>query len=190
MKNNFSKVVSMLSHQHKSKGVLVLCMLVVSSLLDFISLAVLMPLIFVVIDPQQTSFSDTLLSFQNKFTSQGSFVITLTIAAIVFIAIKNQINSWIAHFKANYAYDIASDLGSRSLTTYLHSSYYKFTNTDYTTEMNRISNLPLTFANNILIPVGTIISESIVAVLLIVAVALYNFKVLSFLALLILQLYY
>ena len=71
------------------------------------------------------------------------------------------------------------------MAKYLQIPYQKFANTDYTNEMNRISNLPIVYANNYLIPLGTILAESLILLMLLTAITVYDPKVALFIMLII-----
>jgi ABC-type bacteriocin/lantibiotic exporter with double-glycine peptidase domain len=172
---------------HKKKGVFIVMLLALSSLLDFISLASFLPIILLIINPEENAVSQWLINFFSlkENVSRSSLTLILTVAVLLFIVLKTQINVWITHKKAIHAYKISSDLASLALTQYLKSPYLKFTNTDYTREMNRISNLPLMFANNIVIPIGTLLSEALLLTMFFICIAIYDIKVLLFLMLVI-----
>ncbi len=177
-------VFQMLSSSQRKEGIKITLLLSISSVLDFFSLAFFLPIILLVLNPEYAFQNSYLLAIYRAtgFTNHASFAITLTITVILFLFIKTQITRWIIHQKANYAYRIANDLASLSLDQYLESSYSQFTDTDFSKQSNRITNLPLTFANNIIIPAGTILSESIVALLLLTGIILFNSSAFIFIA--------
>jgi ATP-binding cassette, subfamily B, bacterial PglK len=165
---------------HKTKAPFIIFLQSVSSLLDFISLASFLPVILLILNPLHSTEAWIPKWIKVWATEPDDIGIVFTILILLFIILKIQINLWIAQRKATYAYEISADLASLALTKYLTSPYGKFTNTDYTKEMNRISNLPLMFANNILIPAGTVLSEGLLLTMFFVCVAIYDIKVLGF----------
>jgi len=188
MKNHIlHRANAILLPAHKRKGVSIILLLAISSLLDFISLASFLPIIFIIISPQQSKWSMWFNRFADLYENMNSSDLALifTILVLVFILIKTQINVWITQKKAVHAYSISSDLASLALTHFLKSPYRKFANLDYTREMNRISNLPLMFANNIIIPAGTLLSEALLLTMFFLCIAIYDYKVLLFLTLII-----
>ena len=172
----------MLSPSHRKGGIKIVLLLCLGSLLDFFSLAFFLPVILLVINPEH--------AFQNKyvliiykfsgFSNHSSFAVSITLGVIIFLFIKTQVSSWIIHYKASYAYQIANDFGSLTLTHYLYNDYLQFTSADFSKQSNRITNLPLTFANNIIIPSGTILSESIISLLLLTGIVIFDANVFIF----------
>ncbi len=166
---------------HKRKAPVIILLLCISSLLDFISLAAFLPVVFLIINPAPsvvTQWLQNLIPVQS--IAPGDLAMIFTAVMIFVIIFKTQINLKIASRKASYAFKISADLASLALTQYLTSPYSKYASTDYTREMNRISNLPLMFANNIIIPAGTVLSEGLLLSMFFVGIAIYDIKVLAF----------
>jgi len=179
-------VIRMLSSLQRREGMKVIALLCISSVLDFFSLAFFLPIILLVVNPEQAFENNFVVEIYrvSGFSSHSSFVIGITISVIGFLFIKTQISRWIIHRKASFAYGIANDLAASKLDQYLHSGYAQFTSTDFSKQSNQITNLPLTFANNIIIPSGTIFSEGIVALLLLTGIILFDSRAFLFLTIL------
>jgi ABC-type multidrug transport system fused ATPase/permease subunit len=169
-------VYKLIPEAQRSSGILVILLLTVGAFLDFFSLATFIPVFLLIVDPARVDTYGWLHSFLKSISisGQGEAIAFLTLAAIFFILVKTGIQSWVTYRKARYAYTLADHLASSALARYLAASYTKFTGADYTGEMNRISNLPLTFANNIIIPAGTLISEGLLTLALLSGVAIYS----------------
>lgn len=171
-------------HQRKS-GVLLILLLTLNALLDLFSLASFLPLIMIIIRPQQLS-GDSLLHTlyrSSPFSDPVQFAIALTVIAIAFIFIKSAVSNRITLRKATYAYGAANQIAAGALSRYLSIPYNMFSQIDHTREMNRIATLPLTFANNFIIPAGTIISEALITLLLLAALIFYDTRLVFFLML-------
>jgi len=56
-------------------------------------------------------------------------------------------------------------------------NFLKFTQSDYTKELNRIANIPIAFANNVIMPLANLLSEGLVFALLLVCIATYDIKI-------------
>ena len=170
--------------QHRRKAPFIILLLSLSSLLDFVSLASFIPVVLLIIDPENTSVAQWFpdwIPIRNM--APADLALTFTVLILIFIVLKTQFILWIARKKATYAYTISADLASLALTRYLTATFRKFTSTDYTKEMNRISNLPLMFANNIVIPCGTVLSEGLLLTMFLVCIAFYDIEVLAFVTL-------
>ncbi|NJM24416.1 MAG: ABC transporter ATP-binding protein [Bacteroidia bacterium] len=82
--------------------------------------------------------------------------------------------------KATFAYNVAHQVASGMADRYMHMPMQAHSNTDFSKELNRVVNLPIFLANNIIIPLGTILSEAVVTIMLLIGVAVYNTEVFLF----------
>jgi ATP-binding cassette, subfamily B, bacterial PglK len=183
-KENISFIFNLVDSRHKQQGVYIFCLLVVSSVFDLFSLASFIPLILVVLDPKESvasswmgKVSDVTRIYDPTFTA-----IALTLCVLLLIILKSRFNHWITFKKASYGYSIASDIATKTLASYFAIPYSKFAEADYSKEVNRIINIPITFANNFIIPAGTILAELCIAAMLLVVVAVYDVYLLLFIA--------
>jgi ABC-type multidrug transport system fused ATPase/permease subunit len=184
MKELLSKAFSLLSRQQKGDGAMVVGLLVLHSLLDFFGLAFFLPIIVILAAPDIARVNPTMLGIRVyfNFLSVTQFNVVLTCAVFLFILAKTWINHIIIRTKASYAYGVGNMLASRIIDAYLSRSYEKFSQSDFSREVNRMASAPLSFSNNILLPLGTLISESLVFLLVIGSIALLDSKVFLFVA--------
>jgi ABC-type multidrug transport system fused ATPase/permease subunit len=182
-KKLFRNALSLVPEVHFRKGAVVTFLIIGGSLLDLFSLASFLPLIVLLINPNVLSSAGYLTQFipTGVLTNPTQTPMILTAVVITFILLKIKTNRWIAYKKASYAYSIAEDIATNALNKYLSVSYLEFSRTDYTREMNRISNLPLTFANNFIIPAGTILAEGFLTLSLLTVMAVYDIGIFAFL---------
>lgn len=121
-------------------------------------------------------YSSSLYSYLS-FSSPTWFILAFIALLLTLIILKNGVSLWITRFKANYCFNLGSDLSSRMLEWYMEISFLKFTQSDFTKELNRIANVPVAFANNIIMPLANLLSEGLVFLLLLLCVAIYDIKV-------------
>ncbi len=179
-----SFILTLVDSRYKRQGLYIIFLLIVSSVFDLFSLASFIPLILVVLDPNE-SIASSWVGKVSKFTGiyDPAFTgIALTMCVLLLIILKNRFNQWITFKKASYGYDIACNIATRTLANYFTIPYSKFAEADYSKEVNRIINIPITFANNFVIPAGTIVAELCIASMLLVAVAVYDVYLLMFIA--------
>jgi ATP-binding cassette, subfamily B, bacterial PglK len=178
MSANFARILSLLDPAQKKRGMFIVILLVICAFLDFLSLAFFLPVILILISPSVTDSPGLIASLQ-KFSGLNSdrdFIIAMIIGSLLFILIKNKINVWITSRKARFAYSVANHLSMNAVRRYLNFTYADYAKTDRSQELNRITNIPLMFANNIIIPAGTLLSESLVAIILLSGLAVYDIK--------------
>lgn len=185
MKNHFlHEAYRLISPVQRKKGLWVVLLLIISSVLDFFSLAFFLPVVFLLIDAKTVESNAYFERVYHAlgFSSVRAFAVTFVCAVFFFILLKTVANGWIAKRKAIYAYRIGSEMALRAVGRYLRLPYVKFAQTELSQEVNLISNIPLIFANNIIIPAGTLLAEVLIFILLLGGVAIYNVKVFGFLS--------
>jgi ATP-binding cassette, subfamily B, bacterial PglK len=180
-------VLSILSPLARKKSVWIIVLVIVNALLDFLSVAAFLPLLIFVVKPDGISaipFVETLYT-QLGFSSAARVIIGFAVFLFLIIGIKNLVTRWIAMKKASYAFGISEDLSSRGIVRYLEMSYLDFSEGDFTRALNRIVNYPFAFANHVILPLTTLVSELFVSVLILGGIAIYDWRIASVLALLI-----
>ncbi len=179
----FLKAYRLLSVMHRKRIVPITFLLTINSLLDFFSLASFLPLLLLVITPEAIStntYFDTLYH-AFTFTSYKSFIIAITICILILVLIKNLITAWITRVRANFAYSISSDLAARLINQHFQLNLEKFQQLDYSREANRISSHPVAFANNVVLPATTIFSEALIACLILSGIAVFDYRMITIL---------
>lgn len=178
----------MLNPDEKKKGAWVTVLMVLSAILDFFSLASFLPLFVLLVNPEFTSTNKyaALLYDTFGFSSPTVFIGAIAVTVLILMLLKNALALWITRTKASYTFTLGSHLSSRMLSKYTSISYLRFTQLDHTKELNRIANLPVAFANNIIMPIGTLISEGLVFMLILLCIAFYDIKVFAFLCVILL----
>jgi len=176
-------LLAMLNPVEKRKGVWIIALMMLSALLDFFSLASFLPLFVLLVNPGFI-FTNKYAAFLYNtfgFSSPTWFIGLLAITVLILTLLKNVIVLRITRSKATYTFTLGSHLSSRMLSKYTAISYLRFTQLDFSKELNRIANLPIAFSNNVIMPIGTLISEGLVFMLLLFCIVLYDIKVFAFL---------
>lgn len=163
----------------RARGIWIIALMVLNAALDFFSLASFLPLIFIIVNPDSVHSNKYLNSIYSVFNFQSPswFIISFIAFVLVFTIVKNVAAQSIARAKANYCFNLGSEFSSRMLSRYIEVSYLKFVQLDFTKELNRIANLPVAFANNIILPLANLLSEGLVFIILLAFITYYDFKV-------------
>ncbi|HEY8511507.1 MAG TPA: ABC transporter ATP-binding protein [Cyclobacteriaceae bacterium] len=186
--NAFFRGLKLIPRARRKTGAFIVALLFLNSILDFFSLAFFLPIIFLLIDPERVQANP---SFQRAYEAGGfdslnAFAIAFTAAVFLFIVLKTLMNAWVIRAKARYAYSVATAIASRVISRYLAQPYQKFTESTLSHEVNVMASIPLVFANNILVPAGTVLSEGLVFLLLLAGVMVYDVKIFGFLSIILL----
>jgi ABC-type multidrug transport system fused ATPase/permease subunit len=151
-----------------------------NAILDFFSIAFFIPLISLIVNPSFVSSNEIAshIYYFLGFQKERDFILFFTVCLFAFILLKNLISLWIARYKVRYAFKVGQYFCDKAVFNYLQKSFLDFSRVDFTRELNRITNYPFAFSNNILIPFTTFISEAIICILFLAGIAFYDFKVL------------
>lgn len=154
--------------------------MILNAFLDFFSVASFLPLILFIVKPDFISNNELTSQAYDffGFTSATSFIVVVTAGVFLLMLVKNLINAWIANLKVNFAFALAHDLSSRVTADYLKMPYSKFSQVDFTGELNRMVNHPLSFANSIIVPITVLICEILIISLFLIWMAYYDLRML------------
>lgn len=178
------KAYSILTPEQQKHGLIVVMLLVFQSLLDFFSIASFLPLIFLIVNPDFVRTDGILHQLYSYFNFQdaASFIISITLVILLFTLFKGLSGFWITRLKANYIFQVGASLSSKALSRYVSLGYPAFSDADYSREQNIVLNQPITFANSIILPITTLLSEGLIFSLISVCILVYDFKIIGLIA--------
>lgn len=181
------RALTLLPKPDRKKGVFIVVLLIAASMLDFFSLASFVPVILLLINPDDSIGREVhgIMTSWIGVVDTRSLVLVLTFGALTLIFLKIRFSMWTTSQKAGYAYHVANQLAANLIARYLQFSYTRYAQADLAEETNRVTRLPLSFANNVLIPAGTFLSELVILILVVGAIAWYEQGFFLFVSLLI-----
>ena len=105
MRNSVLKIIP---NSFRAKGCAVAATILLRSLLNFMGLAALLPVLYLILDSENIHSNNYLSTLYNHFgfTSNTNFVIAIAIAVVVFIAVKCLINLLLYRFERDYIYSL------------------------------------------------------------------------------------
>lgn len=166
------RIIRLIPVFHYPEGRWLVAGLFLGSLLDLISLATLFPLLLLVTDGNSDWIQQIPIGFQADRTRLG---IGIVIAFLLLTVVKAGYYQWITQKKAAYAYRVGASIAHTQMQHFFALQYQQYSSKDYSNEMNRLSNLPLVFANNAIVPAGTLLTEVLFFGFLLLAVALFDY---------------
>lgn len=179
-----------LTSEEKRRGIQILTLMVINAILDFFSVATLLPIIFLLVKPDILQSNPIVFAlFKGAgFSNPSHFIIASALVLVFFSLVKNIVSLFIAKRKAKYCFTLGSDLSARVLINFMNAPYTDYVHNDYSKEINRIANVPVAFANNIILPLLNLLSEGLVLVALLMFVMYYEPKVVVLLMVIIIPL--
>jgi ABC-type multidrug transport system fused ATPase/permease subunit len=180
----FFRAYSILTQPQRKRGIVEIVLLVFQSLLDFFSIASFLPLIFLIVNPDfvqtNSTLRDAYLYF--GFSDTASFIIAIATLILMFTLLKGLSGLWITRMKADFIFQVGAQLSSKALSRYVSLGYPAFSEADFAKEQNTVLNQPITFANSIILPITTLLSEGVIFFLISLCIVLYDVKIIALIA--------
>lgn len=190
------KIISLIPNSFRKKGSLVVLSVPLKALLDLAGIAVLLPMIFIVLNEGE-AFNNSLLSKiydYMGFSSHNKFILFLILAVLTILIIKSLLNLLIVNYQNKYLLGLYRHY-SRTLFSHLYSKGLLFVKDSNTSELSfNVNAVCYNFGVVYLASILKFIGELLFSIFLLVALCVYNplsslLVVLTFLPFVVLYLY-
>ncbi|MGN6295743.1 MAG: ATP-binding cassette domain-containing protein [Ginsengibacter sp.] len=168
MKKTITNIFSLLTGKEKSKVIQLIFLNILVSILDIGFLAMLLLVIQFYTNP--ASSTSTYLSF-NIFKNSPLLLVALF---FILFSIKNYFAFRVIRMQLKFIYQVSSRLSEKNLTGYLNGDYNNYVNIDSSVHIRRISQQPIEFGHYVLGGFQQIISQSVLILITIIAILIYN----------------
>ena len=158
------------------RGVGVALTIFVRALLNFVGLAALLPVLFLILDSSSIHSNSILNSIYNAFgfSSDKSFVIAMAVAVVVFIVVKNLLNLLLYRVERDYIYSLYRHLSRRLFIGYFGQGL-QFVKSENSAVLSRNVNVVCyTFITGVLRPLATLASELLLLLMIFISIAVYS----------------
>lgn len=169
-------VLNIIPRSFRRGGVWVCVTIFIRALLNFMGLAALLPVLYLILDSQSIESNGLLAGVYNYFgfTSDVSFVASVAGAVVGFIAIKCGINLLLYRYERDYIYSLYRYL-SRNLYIDYFNRGLSFIKASNSAVLSRNVNVVCyTFVSGVLRPMAVLLSEAMLFILLFASIALYS----------------
>lgn len=174
MKILLQKSLQLIPKEKKAKFPVFLIYSLINTLLDFISIVYLIPVVFLLLDKEKVS-TVSLQYFNHELNSK--YIVILLFSLVLFYVLKNYIQSKIIQKQSLFIYDISTKISEKLISNFLFDSYQKHNSVNKNEFFRDVFQLPVVFSNNVLFSFYTLFSELLI-VLFIVLIGLYlNFAI-------------
>ncbi|WP_345075178.1 ABC transporter ATP-binding protein, partial [Hymenobacter fastidiosus] len=174
-----------LSRAQKQRVVVLFALLLLSSFLDVLGLASLVPIMIVAGEPggiHKNKYFERLFTWL-PFESDKSFLLFLILGIFVFFLLKNVFSVWINSVQAKFTAEIGLQVVASQLDKYLRFPYWHFNDYGSANLVNSSLQVPSTYVNMIIRPLFVFFSELAMVAVIVVGIVLYQPLLLLVLAL-------
>ena len=168
-------IIDIIPTSYRSCGLWVTIGIVVRALLNFIGVAMLVPLFVVVLDPEaQRSGIFATISESLGLNNESNFAIYMCVATFAIIVLKNLAIILLHRHENSYILSVYTAL-SRQLFIGYYNRGLSFIKEHNSAHLSRnVNAISLMFATGVLKPLMTIVGEAILLTLIFVALAIYS----------------
>jgi ABC-type bacteriocin/lantibiotic exporter with double-glycine peptidase domain len=157
MKQKLKQIWNILPQNKKRKVPFFIIISLLNSILEFISIAVLIPFILLLLDKTK---ANELFFRIFGYQIESKFLYTSLLALLLFYTLKNYFQVRLIGLQSKFIYGISSEISSGLITAYLFGNYQDQIKLDKGSLIRDFQKLPVTFSTHILIPLYTILYES------------------------------
>ncbi|TSJ43189.1 ABC transporter ATP-binding protein [Mucilaginibacter corticis] len=169
MKQTLSNILNILEQKEKTKLVKLIAFDLVMGILDVAFLAAML----VVINFYTKSQQPAAISFLPAALLNRDSLLLITVFLLMF-GLKNWLGYLNTKEQQHFFYDISSRLSDRNIRNYLKDDYLRFVNIDSSVLIRRISQQPIEFSNYILTNVQQVVSQSILILVTVIGILLWQ----------------
>ena len=173
MKLDFFDIIP---REFRAKGVGVAVTVFVRALLNFVGLAALLPILYLILDSENMHSNALLHAVYEKlgFVADNHFVIAVAVAVVAFIVVKNLINLMLYRVERDYIYTLYRHL-SRTLFIGYFAQGLQFVKRENSAILSRNVNVVCyTFITGVLRPMATLVSEILLLLMIFLSIAIYS----------------
>lgn len=172
---NFS-VSDIIPQSFRRRGIWVVVTIFMRAILNFVGLAMLLPVLLLILDTDSVSTNPYLnrLYVMSGIPDEKWFIAAVCVAVIAVIALKCLINLLLYRAERDYTYSLYGYLSRRLYIDYHNRGLQFIKNSNSAVLSRNVNAICLTFVAGILRPAATIISETTLFLLLFVALAFYD----------------
>lgn len=168
--------IDIIPNEFRAKGFGVGLTIFVRSLLNFIGLAALLPVLYLILDSDSMHSNSALNNLYDflGFNSDKHFVIAVALAVVAFIVVKNLINLLLYRVERDYIYALYRHLSHNLFVGYFEQGL-QFVKRENSAVLSRNINVVCyTFITGVLRPLATLASEVLLLLMIFISIAIYS----------------
>lgn len=170
------RILDIIPKDFRIKGLGVGLTIFVRAVLNFVGLASLLPVLYLILDSDSIHSNTTLIRLYNAIgcSSDGAFVAVIAVAVVLFIVVKSIINLLLYRVERDYIYALYRNLSRRLFIGYFQRGL-QFVKSENSAVLSRNVNVVCyTFITGVLRPLATLASEALLLLMIFVSIAVYS----------------
>ncbi len=173
-----TSLLSLIPKRFRRRGGWVVVTIFLRALLNFLGLALLVPVLTLILDTEsihRIGYLDRLFRW-GGFSSNNEFVITVALGVVIVIALKNILALLLYRTERNYIYALYRYLSRNLYTTYYRRGLHFIKHSNSAVLARNVNVVSFSFVAGVLRPMATMACEAILFLMLFGSVVLYSPK--------------
>lgn len=173
MKASFLEVIP---KSFRARGIFVCLTIFVRALLNFVGVAALLPILYLILDADDMHANPILEWFYTSlgFTSDRTFVLAMSAAMVLFIVAKSLVNLLLYRIERDYIYALYRYLSRNLFIDYFNRGLQYIKRANSAVLSRNVNVVCYTFVVGILRPIATLVCEILLLAMLFLSIAIYN----------------
>lgn len=169
-------VLKVIPRAFRAKGCLVTLTIFVRALLNFVGLAALLPVLYLILDIDAVHTNPIAQRVYDGlgFTSDKAFVVAVAVAMVVLIVVKNLLGLLLYRIERDYIYSLYRYLSRNLYIDYFNRGLSFIKSSNSAVLARNVNVVCYTFVSGVLRPMAAIFSELMLFVMLFAAVTIYS----------------
>lgn len=176
-----------LTSSQKKKMLGLSLLIFISAVFDVFGLASILPLVKLATEPSLI-FKNEILSnifHWGHFSNEKNFLLFVIIAVFGFFAFKTLFGLFVNYLQTKFSTAVAYGITKRQFEKYFGMNYYEFSNIKSSSIIHHVINNPISYITWVVLPLIMLLSETIIVLLIIGGIAIYDFKLFVFISIII-----
>ena len=173
-----------LKSSDKRRAVTMFVLLLLTSFLDVIGLASLVPVMMVAAEPGGVQKSKIFAPIYNilHFESERDFLLALIGTVFLFFLLKNLFSTWVNYMQTKFTAKLGLDIVKSQIDKYLHFPFWDFNHLGSSNLINSALEMPRYYVSMVVRPLFVLFSEVAIVFVIIIGILLYKPLLLGILA--------
>ncbi len=170
---------------YRKRGLVVILLLLINSLLEVIGLGAIIPVVLVLVKDGAIQSNPLLRSLYGLMGSidEKYFILILCILLMLVLVLKNVVTTFIAYYQAKFTYELKTFFSQNLFRSYYRKGLPFFKKMNSQNVLRNINGVPASFATSVILPLLSLMTETLIIIFILVGLLYYDYKVVIILAL-------
>lgn len=159
----------------------------ISAVFDVFGLASILPLVKLATEPSLI-FKNAFLNqiyHAGHFNTEKNFLLFVIIAVFLFFLFKTFFGLFVNYLQTKFSTEVAYEITKRQFEKYFGLNYYEFSSLKSSNIIHHVINNPISYITWVVLPLIMLLSETIIVLLIVGGIAIYDFKLFVFISIII-----